>query len=106
MLLAAAMFNLASGRAKVCLLDTLRDDNAYRKDKDAATNTLAMSTFKLQRDSHNDWCYASLDDVKGNFRNAGLLNDNIMFIKVTLLLTLGAQAFRNGSRPFDWIPTG
>jgi O-methyltransferase len=52
-----------------------------------------MSTFKeLQRDSHNDWCYASLDDVKANFRNAGLLNDNIMFIQGDVAVTLEVLA--------------
>jgi O-methyltransferase len=48
-----------------------------------------MSAFnELQRDSHNDWCYASLDDVKANFRNAGLLDDNIIFVQGDVAVTL------------------
>jgi O-methyltransferase len=48
-----------------------------------------MSTFnESQRDSHNDWGYASLDDVKANFRSAGLLDDNIIFIQGDVAVTL------------------
>ena len=89
-IIAAAMFNLYKSTRKVYLLDTFAGmTTPIEKDKDAATNTLAMSTFnELQRDLHNDWCYASLDDVKANFRNAGLLDDNIIFIQGDVAVTL------------------
>jgi O-methyltransferase len=89
-IIAAAMFNLYKSTRKVYLLDTFGGmTTPTEKDKDTATNTLAKSTFnKLQRDSHNDWCYASLDDVKANFRNAGLWDGNIMFIQGDVAVTL------------------
>jgi O-methyltransferase len=89
-IIAAAMFNLHSSTRKVYLFDTFAGMTApTEKDKDAATNTLAKSTFnELQRDSHNDWCYASLDDVKANFRKAGLLDEKIIFIQGDVAVTL------------------
>ena len=89
-IIAAAMFNLYKSTRKVYLFDTFAGmTTPIEKDKDAATNTLAKSTFnELQRDSHNDWCYASLDDVKANFRNAGLLDDNIIFVQGDVAVTL------------------
>jgi O-methyltransferase len=89
-IIAAAMFNLYKSTRKVYLLDTFAGmTTPTEKDKDAATNTLAKSTFnELQRDSHNDWHYASLDDVKANFRNAGLLDDSIIFIQGDVSVTL------------------
>ena len=89
-IIAAAMFNLYKSNRKVYLLDTFAGMTAPgEKDRDTATNTLAKSTFnELQRDSHNDWCYASLDDVKANFRNAGLLGDSVIFIQGDVAVTL------------------
>jgi O-methyltransferase len=89
-IIAAVTFNLYKLTRKVYLFDTYAGmTTPIEKDKDAATNTLAMSTFnELQRDSHNDWCYASLDDVKANFCNAGLLDDNIIFIQGDIAVTL------------------
>jgi hypothetical protein len=33
------------------------------------------------RGNHNAWCFASLDEVVGNFRQFGLLDDNVVFCK-------------------------
>jgi hypothetical protein len=42
----------------------------------------AEKTFReRQRSDHTDWSYASLDDVRGNFRKAGLLDEQVVFIK-------------------------
>jgi O-methyltransferase len=83
------MFNLYKSTRKVYLLDTFAGmTTPSEKDWDAATNTAASTFNELQRDSHNDWCYASLDDVKANFRNAGLLDDNIIFIQGDVAVTL------------------
>jgi O-methyltransferase len=43
-----------------------------------------------QRETHNEWVYASLPEVKNNFQNAGFLNDNVKFIQGDVLETLSA----------------
>jgi hypothetical protein len=34
-----------------------------------------------QKDTHNEWCFASLDEVKENFKRASHLDDSVRFIK-------------------------
>jgi O-methyltransferase len=42
----------------------------------------AEKTFRArERADYTDWVYASLDDVRGNFRDAGLLDDAAVFVK-------------------------
>ena len=41
-----------------------------------------------QKDAHNDWCFAPLEDVRQNFLEAGLLTDNICMIEGDVLETL------------------
>ena len=51
-------------------------------------NKGAFDTFKnLQKDKHNDWCYASIHDVKAQFRKLGL-EKNAKFIQGDVLETL------------------
>jgi hypothetical protein len=49
----------------------------------------ALDKFETsQRGDHNDWCYASLEDVDANFREAGVDLTNVCFIKGDVLETL------------------
>jgi O-methyltransferase len=41
---------------------------------------------------HNDWCYAPLDDVQANMRNAGLAEERLRLIKGKVEDTIPAQA--------------
>jgi hypothetical protein len=34
-----------------------------------------------QQEDHVDWCYASLEEVRGNFEKAGLLDQRVKFVK-------------------------
>ena len=45
-----------------------------------------------QRSGHTDWAYASLDDVRDNFRKAGLLDEQVIFIKGKVEDTLRVEA--------------
>jgi O-methyltransferase len=44
-----------------------------------------------QREAHNEWCYASLEEVVTNFRRCGLL-DKARFVKGDVLRTLADKA--------------
>ena len=53
----------------------------------------AEKTFReRQRSDHTDWVYASLDDVRDNFRKAGLLDEQVFFIKGKVEDTLRVEA--------------
>ena len=43
---------------------------------------------RSERDDHNDWCYASLDEVKRNLFSTGYPRDRIEFIKGDVKQTL------------------
>ena len=45
-----------------------------------------------QRDTHNEWCYASLEDVRNNFSAAGLIGDHVHFVKGDVCATLADPA--------------
>jgi len=63
---------------------------------DDFTNTDSVSARikfeESQRETHNDWCYASLEDVKNNFSVAGLLDANVDFVKGDVCQTLREPA--------------
>src|SRR5262249_6800965 len=42
-------------------------------------------------DTHNEWCYASLDDVRNNFVNVGLLSNNVVFVQGDVTQTLANE---------------
>ncbi len=45
-----------------------------------------------QRDDYNEWCYASIEDVRGNFKRAGVDLERVRFIKGDVLMTLSEKA--------------
>jgi O-methyltransferase len=89
-LLAAAMFKIYAAPRKVYLFDTFEGMTQPTDfDRRASTGESALRKYLgSQRKSHNSWCYASLDDVKSNFQKAGLLDDNIVFVKGDVVSTL------------------
>lgn len=50
-------------------------------DVDIAGGAAMDRIDNYQKDTHNDWCFASLDEVKSNFKQASLLDDNVKFVK-------------------------
>ena len=74
---------------KVYLFDTFEGMTKPTSfDRNALTKDLAIKKFKkLQKDNHNKWCYASLDDVKNSFMKYNLL-DMAVFIKGDVNSTL------------------
>jgi O-methyltransferase len=90
-LLAAGVFKLYGATRKVYLFDTFAGmtlPTAY--DTAAMTGEAAHALYmRSQRESHNELCYASLEDVKGAFARANLLDSNIVFVKGDVLSTLG-----------------
>ena len=89
-LLAASIFKFYGSDKKVYLFDTFEGmTTPTQDDKAVGTGELAIVQFnKHQGKLHNEWCYASLEDVKNNFDKAGLLSSNILFIKGDVLKTL------------------
>ena len=51
-------------------------------DKSVFIGDTSKNVFnKHQELNFNSWCYASLDEVRENFKKAGLTLENITFIK-------------------------
>lgn len=82
-ILAAAVFDAYDASKKVYLFDTFEGMTPPEDvDVQAADGLPARYEFeKSQQSDHNDWCYSSLDEVRENFRKAGLLSDRIVFLK-------------------------
>lgn len=93
-LIAAAIFKLYGESRRVYLFDTFGGMTApTEKDKRVVDDSTAMEAFlQNQRDTHNEWCYASIEDVRNNFSKAGLLGDNVLFVKGDVVKTLGEDA--------------
>lgn len=89
-LIAASIFKQYGVSKNVFLFDTfLGMTEPTERDLSNSSSAPARSTFeKMQRESHNEWCYASLDDVKATFSAAGLLSDNVRFVQGDVCCTL------------------
>jgi hypothetical protein len=90
-IIAADVFGRQPGNARrIRLFDTFAgmteptDDDFTNLDGVSARIKFEAS----RRDSHNDWCYASLEDVRNNFAQAGLLSDKVHFVKGDVCETL------------------
>jgi hypothetical protein len=82
-LIAAEVFSRYKLDKKVYLFDTFAgmtepsDDDRFISD-----NQPALKQFVVEeRDGHNNWCYAPVEEVKANFKDKGLLGENIVFVK-------------------------
>jgi len=92
-LIAADVFKRAGRRANIYLFDTFAGMTApTAQDFDNRERQSAQEQFERgQRDGHNAWCYAGLDDVTANFRKAGLLGGNVKMVKGDVLETLSHE---------------
>lgn len=88
-LLAAGIFKLYGATRRVYLFDTFSGMTAPDHRDVSTTGEAARVAHSInQRETHNDWCYASLEDVEANFRQADLLGPNVVFVKGDVLKTL------------------
>lgn len=61
-------------------------------DKKTLSGRAAIERFnKKQKDEHNEWCYASIEDVQQNFINAGANLDEAILIQGDVLQTLESE---------------
>lgn len=86
---AAEMFRLYDSKRAVWLFDTFAGMTppTIHDVKTHSGVPAAARHLELQHESHNDWCYSSLDDVKNNFSSRGLVS-NVHFVKGDVNQTL------------------
>lgn len=91
-LIAAALFDMYKVTKNIFLFDTFEGMTIpTEKDVKASNSQSAMNEYlRSQRETHNDWCYASLDDVKNNFSKFGLMNERVVFVKGDVCETLNS----------------
>jgi O-methyltransferase len=87
---AALTFNLYSSKNKVICLDTFLGmtkptDNDFSNHDKLKAITQFNSNSRID---HNEWCFASYDDVQRNFLQAGVLKDDFELIKGDVAETL------------------
>jgi hypothetical protein len=89
-LLAAALFRLHKSPRNVYIYDTFEGMTLPDAiDIDFKSNTPALEFYhQNKRSKDKSWCAASLEEVKDNFVNMNLNDDNIKFIKGDVNLTL------------------
>ena len=88
-LLAQGLFTEAAQSRQVFLFDTFGGMTVPTDVDVSFSGQAAKQTFldKLRGD-HNEWCFASLQEVTNNFERAGLLNENVRMVKGDVALTL------------------
>jgi hypothetical protein len=89
-ILAKRLFEQLDANRSIWMYDTFAGMTAPNEHDVTIKNKIhAGKQFeKNQKDQHNDWCYASLEDVKKNFLKSNLKLDGINFIKGDVSKTL------------------
>ncbi len=87
-LLAADVFRRLDAHRKTFLFDTFAGMTAPTDFDVDRSGRLALDKYHAnERHQHNEWCFASLNDVKENFARCGLV-DNVSYVKGDILQTL------------------
>lgn len=89
-IIAAHFFKKYSSSRNIWLFDTFNGmTKPTNTDFELSSGNQAINEFnKNNFASGNKWCYASLEDVKENFKKLNLLSDKIKFIQGDILETL------------------
>lgn len=89
-ILANKLFNELDSKRSVWMFDTFEGmTEPTQFDVAARTKEHAFKKYiSSQLDSHNEWCYASLEDVQNNCANSGLSIDDFRFVKGDVSKTL------------------
>lgn len=89
-IIAADVFKRLSPHRGIYLFDTfagMTEPTLY--DVKNLDGKLATKKYKkAQKLNYNEWCYASLDDVRSSFNSYQLLNNNVHFIEGDVLKTI------------------
>ena len=89
-LIAAKIFDLYKTNKKVYLFDTftgMSEPTEY--DLRTSDKSSALKKYlSLRHKDHTDWAYASIKEVKDNFKKANLLKDNVIFVEGKVESTL------------------
>ena len=82
-LIAAKVFDIYKVNKKVYLFDTFTGMSKPTKyDLRTSDKSSVLSKYlSRQQKDHTDWAYASIEEVKENFRKINLLNNNVIFVK-------------------------
>ncbi len=93
MLLAKACHRNTSLQRRFYLFDTFAGMSApTHRDRRMIDDADARTEFMVaRRDGHVDWCYAPLEEVRGNFQRFGLLDENVIFCQGPVEDTLRAR---------------
>ncbi len=91
-LAAAEIFRLYKSERKVWLFDTFKGMTAPTDvDVRASDGRAAKEQYEdEQRGGHNEWCFASIEDVRRNFHDRGLAS-NVNFIEGDVCQTLNGD---------------
>lgn len=89
-IIAAEIFRRYGSGRKIYLYDTFSGmTEPTQEEKGLIDGQSAISHFiKSDRGTHNEWCYASIDEVNSNFADRGLLDSNIIFVPGDVAETL------------------
>ena len=94
MVMALTLAMLGDTSRKIHLYDTFagmtRPAEVDRRARDGAEQITRWRHF--QRGDHNEWCYASLAEVRANMATTGYPADNLVFVEGKVEDTLPAQA--------------
>ena len=93
-LAAKMIFEAYGSDKKVWLFDTFAGmSEPTEEDRTAKSGESAREAYiEQQNDDHNEWCFASLEDVRSNFENAGVDMAGVRFIKGDVVATLEDKA--------------
>lgn len=81
-ILAAGIFSLLNSPRRVFLFDTFEGmPEPSPMDVRTTDGKPADKFYKAAKKQNIGWCFASLDEVRANFRKAGVPMDNVVFVK-------------------------
>ncbi len=94
MLIALTLIELGAADRRIVLFDTFagmtRPDEVDRRAKDGSETVTKWEHF--QRDGHNEWAYAPLDEVRANMATTGYPAGNIEYVQGEVETTLPGKA--------------
>ncbi|PIT97700.1 macrocin O-methyltransferase [Candidatus Berkelbacteria bacterium CG10_big_fil_rev_8_21_14_0_10_41_12] len=83
MIMTYTLLQMKEINRKIYLYDTYEGmSEPTREDKKISSDTLAVDKWKSkQKEQHNEWCFASLKEVKSNLFSTGYPKKNLVFLK-------------------------
>lgn len=80
MLAALQLLKLGQATRRIVLYDTFKGMPAPTAADSAHDTDLRGAWTQQQREDHNEWCYASLDEVRANIASTGYPVDRVQFV--------------------------